>query len=193
MKHLYLAFCIFGAVASSAFADLTVHLQSPFGVAATSKYIPHVVGNAIKPDVGATSSTIMKDEGDNWYSYTWKSSLSDFLATESFSIKACPEGTTSNLTCVDWAEGDNFNFRDFFDGSKEVWIYTDSETGTYTKSFVAPGSKVVWFKSPWGNKALPQMVFGQDTVLMHFSEDKTKCGWFYAALSPAVMKRIFLS
>ena len=106
MKHLYLAFCIFGAVASSAFADLTVHLQSSFGVAATSKYIPHVVGNAVKPDVGATSSTIMKDEGDNWYSYTWTSSLSDFLATESFSIKACPEGTTSNLTCVDWAEGD---------------------------------------------------------------------------------------
>ena len=192
MRHLYLAFCVLGAVASSAFADLTVHLQSPFGVAATSKYIPHVVGNAIKPDVGATSSTIMKDEGDNWYSYTWKSSLSDFLATESFSIKACPEGTTSNLTCVDWAEGDNFNFRDFFDGSKEVWIYTDSETGTYTKSFVAPGSKVVWFKSPWGNKALPQMVFGQDTVLMHFSEDKTKCGWFYAGLTQDMLDRHIL-
>ena len=192
MKHLYLAFCFFGAVASSAFADLTVHLQSPFGVAATSKYIPHVVGNAVKPDVGATSSTIMKDEGDNWYSYTWKSSLSDFLATESFSIKACPEGTTSNLTCVDWAEGDTFNFRDFFDGSKEVWIYTDAETGTYTKSFVAPGSKVVWFKSPWGNKALPQMVFGQDTVLMHFSEDKTKCGWFYAGLTQDMLDRHIL-
>lgn len=192
MKHLYLAFCIFGAVASSAFADLTVHLQSPFGVAATSKYIPHVVGNAVKPDVGATSSTIMKDEGDNWYSYTWTSSLSDFLATESFSIKACPEGTTSNLTCVDWAEGDTFNFRDFFDGSKEVWIYTDAETGTYTKSFVAPGSKVVWFKSPWGNKALPQMVFGQDTVLMHFSEDKTKCGWFYAGLTQDMLDRHIL-
>ena len=192
MRHLYLAFCIFGAVASSAFADLTVHLQSPFGVAATSKYIPHVVGNAVKPDVGATSSTIMKDEGDNWYSYTWKSSLSDFLATESFSIKACPEGTTSNLTCVDWAEGDTFNFRDFFDGSKEVWIYTDAKTGTYTKSFVAPGSKVVWFKSPWGNKALPQMVFGQDTVLMHFSEDKTKCGWFYAGLTQDMLDRHIL-
>ena len=192
MKHLYLAFCIFGAVASSAFADLTVHLQSPFGVAATSKYIPHVVGNAVKPDVGATSSTIMKDEGGNWYSYTWTSSLSDFLATESFSIKACPEGTTSNLTCVDWAEGDTFNFRDFFDGSKEVWIYTDAETGTYTKSFVAPGSKVVWFKSPWGNKALPQMVFGQDTVLMHFSEDKTKCGWFYAGLTQDMLDRHIL-
>ena len=192
MRHLYLAFCLFGAVASSAFADLTVHLQSPFGVTAASKYIPHVVGNAIKPDIGATSSTIMKDEGENWYSYTWKSSLSDFLATESFSIKACPEGTTSNLTCVDWAEGDNFNFRDFFDGSKEVWIYTDSETGTYTKSFVAPGSKVVWFKSPWGNKALPQMVFGQDTVLMHFSEDKTKCGWFYAGLTQEMLDKHIL-
>ena len=192
MRHLYLAFCALGALASSAFADLTVHLQSPFGVAAASKYIPHVVASSAKPDVGTTSSTAMKDEGENWFSYTWKKSLSDFKASETFSIKACPETATSNITCVDWAEGDDFNYRDFFDGSKEVWIYTDEATGTYTKSFVAPGSKVVWFKSPWGNKALPQMVFGQDTVLMHFSDDKTKCGWFYAGLSPEMLEKHIL-
>ena len=189
MRHLYLAFCAFGAVASSAFADLTVHLQSPFGVAAASKYVPHVVANSAKPDVGATSSTVMKDDGENWYSYTWKKSLSDFKASETFTIKACPETATSNITCVDWAEGDDFNYRDFFEGSKEVWIYTDEATGAYTKSFVAPGSKIVWFKSPWGNKALPQMVFGQDTVLMHFSNDKTKCGWFYAGISPEMLEK----
>ena len=180
---------VLAGFASSAYADLTVHLQFPFSVAVSSKYVPHVVANSAKPDVGATSSTVMKAEEDGWYSYTWKKSLSDFKATNSFSIKACPKSATSNATCIDWAEGDDINVRDFFDGSSEVWIYTDADKGTFTKSFAGPGSKIVWFKSPWGNKALPQIVFGQDTVLMHFVEDKTMCGWFYAGISKSMMDK----
>ena len=185
MRHLYLAFCVLGAAASSAFASLTVHLQSPFGVAATT-YSPHVVENASEPVVGATSSTLMKSESDNWYSYTFKKSLSDFKGTETLSFKGCTED--AKATCVAWPQGTDINIYDLFEGSSEVWIYTDEETGDYTKSFAAPGSKIVWFKSPWGNKALPQMVFAEDTIVMHFSEDKTKCGWFYGAISPDMLE-----
>ena len=185
MRHLYLAFYVLGAAASSAFASLTVHLQSPFGVAATT-YSPHVVENASEPVVGATSSTLMKSESDNWYSYTFKKSLSDFKGTETLSFKGCTDD--AKATCVAWPQGTDINIYDLFEGSSEVWIYTDEETGDYTKSFAAPGSKIVWFKSPWGNKALPQMVFAEDTIVMHFSEDETKCGWFYGAISPEMLE-----
>ena len=53
---------------------------------------------------------------------------------------------------------------------------------------MAPGSKIVWFKSPWGNKVLPQLIWGADSVLMRFDEsDKDKCGWFYGALTPSMV------
>ena len=188
MRHLYLAFCVLGAFASSVFADLTVHVQSPFSVTATSEVIPHIVINSAVPDVGTTSSTKMKAEGENWFSMTWKTSLMDFKASDTFTVKGCPEGATSSADCVDFGDGLTFNVYDFFEGASNAWIYTDSTAGTFSKTFAAPGSKIVWFKSPWGNKVLPQMIFEQDTILMHFSEDAEKCGWFYGAISPAMLE-----
>jgi fibro-slime domain-containing protein len=32
------------------------------------------------------------------------------------------------------------------------------------------------------------MVFAEDTVLMHYSDDETKCGWFYGAITPEMME-----
>ena len=32
------------------------------------------------------------------------------------------------------------------------------------------------------------MIFEQDTILMHFTEDADKCGWFYAALTPEILQ-----
>ncbi len=186
MRHLYLAFCVFGAFASSAFADLTVHVQSPFGAA--SEIVPHVVLNSASPEVGATSSTVMKAEGENWYSITWKKNLADFKASDAFTVKGCPADAADATTCVDFGDGITYSVRDFFDGSSEAWIYTDAVAGTFSRSFAAPGSKIVWFKSPWGNKALPQMIFEQDTILMHFTDDADKCGWFYAALTPEILQ-----
>ena len=188
MRHLYLAFCVLGAFASSAFADLTVHVQSPFGATAASEIVPHVVLNSASPEVGATSSTVMKAEAENWYSITWKNSLAEFKASDVFTVKGCPATATDATTCVDFGDGITYNVRDFFDGSSEAWIYTDAVAGTFSRSFAAPGSKIVWFKSPWGNKALPQMIFEQDTILMHFTEDADKCGWFYGALTPAMLE-----
>ena len=191
MRHLYLAFCVFGAFASSAFADLTVHVQSTYD--ASSNLVPHLVLNSEQPDVSEKSSTLMVDEqSDMWYAFTWKKSLSDFKATDTFSIKWCSSTATSSATCTDFGDGITYNVRDFFDGSKEAWIYTVAATETFSKSFNEPGSKIVWFKSPWGNKALPQMIFEQDTVLMHYSEDADKCGWFYGAITQDMLAKYVL-
>ena len=178
MRHLYLAFCVFGAFASSALANLTVHLQSPFPAGAETKIVPHLTLNSGEPDLSATSSTIMSDENAVWYSYTWKKSLSEFKASDTFTIKGCPNlSTATSANCQDFGDGITYNVRDFFDGSNEAWIYTNTTALTFSKSFAALGSKVIWFKSPWGNKALPQMVFGQDKCrynnLFDFRTDKT--------------------
>jgi len=186
MRHLCFAFCVFGALASSAFADLTVHVQSPFGAA--SEIVPHVVLNSASPEVGAASSTVSKADGENWYSFTLKNSLADFKGSDTFTVKGCPTAATDATTCVDFGDGITYNVRDFFDGSSEAWIYTDAVAGTFSRSFAAPGAKIIWFKSPWGNKALPQMIFEQDTILMHFTDDADKCGWFYAALTPEILQ-----
>ena len=106
MRHLYLAFCVFGAFASSAIADVTVHVQSPF---ATSDITPHVVSNSASPEVGASSTTVMKAEDEGWFSYTWKKSLNDFKASDSFTVKGCPDGEAD---CVDFGDGLTFNVRD---------------------------------------------------------------------------------
>ena len=190
MRHLYLAFCVFGAFASSAFADLTVHIQSNFKKADID-FIPHLLLNSETPDVKTSdgSSTMMQRETLVRFSFTLKGSLSDFKVSDSFSIVGCPEGISD---CIELGDGVNFNVRDFFEGSNEAWIYVDETTGKVSKSFAALESKIVWFKSPWGNKALPQMIFEQDTVLMHPSEDTDKCGWFYAPISAEVLKKYVL-
>ena len=191
MRHLYLAFCVFGAFASSAFADLTVHVQSTFD--ASSNLVPHLVLNSEQPDVSEKSSTLMVDEqSDMWYAFTWKKSLSEFKASDTFTIKWCSSAAAASAICTDFGDGITYNVRDFFDGSKEAWIRTVAATETFSKSFNEPGSKIVWFKSPWGNKALPQMIFEQDTILMHYSEDADKCGWFYGAITQEMLSKYVL-
>ena len=187
-------FFLFGA----AWADLTVHIQSPFRNNPTSAdYVPHVLGGAggdYTPSYGPTSRTIMTEEGDHWYVYTWSGkTLADFQEWMKFNFKFCPNTSDvnyNNNSCVDWDAGGEkeFPIGGFFGTDSEIWLYTDATTGKYTKSFMAPGAKVVWFKSPWGNKALPQMYFGADSVLMRFvPSENTKCGWFYGAVTPAMI------
>lgn len=191
MRHHCLEFFLIGACAVSALANVTVHLQSPMrDDPLYASYVPHIIGTAgggIKVGVGSDSPTLMKSEGKNWYSFTWKS-LDDYETGATFSFVFCPADAKDNTGCVEWEEGTNFEVLDFFGGDDNAWLYTDSKTGAFEKSFVAPGAKVVWFKSPWGNKALPQMIFGKDTVLMHFdASDTTKCGWFYGSLTTSML------
>ena len=196
MKHscLGIVFPLFLAVSAS--ADLTIHLQSPFRNDATaSSYTPHIVGGVTdyNPGFGATSKTMMTSEGDDWYVYTWTGkTVADFQDWQDFEFKACPntdDNNYNNNNCVSWTEGGKSRITAFFGTETEIWLYTDATTKEYTKSFMAPGSKIVWFKSPWGNKALPQLIFGADSVVMRYNEgDTEKCGWFYGALTPSMVE-----
>ena len=195
MKHCCLGIAASLTLVASAWADLTIHLQSPFRNDATaSSYIPHIVGSVTdyNPGFGAMSRTMMQSEGDNWYAYTWKGkTIADFQDWQDFEFKACPntdDNNYNNNNCVSWTGGGKNRISAFFGTETEIWLYTDDAGKSYEKSFMAPGSKIVWFKSPWGNKVLPQLVFGADTVLMRFNEgDKDKCGWFYGALTPSMV------
>jgi len=196
MKHSCLGIVFSLLLSVSAWADLTIHLQSPFRSDATaSSYTPHIVGGVTEynPGFGAMSKTMMTSEGNDWYVYTWSGkTIADFQDWQDFEFKACPNTDDNNYNtnnCVSWAQGGKSRITSFFGTETEIWLYTDVTDKSYTKSFMAPGSKIVWFKSPWGNKALPQMIFGSDSVLMRFEEgNKDKCGWFYGALTPTMVE-----
>ncbi len=176
-------------------AKLIIHIQSPWrDDPSKSGYFLHMLGGAgggYNPSFGETSSTRMVDEGNGWFSYTWNKNASDFQSWESFNIGIYPNTADNNFNNnngVSWKVAGDMKIADVFGTDVEVWLYTNTADMTYEKSFVAPGSKMVWFKSPWGNKALPQMIFGADSILMRFAQDdKSRCGWFYGAVSPAVM------
>lgn len=177
-------------------AKLTIHIQSPWrNDASKDGYFLHMLGGAgggYNPQFGETSATRMISEEDGWFSYTWNKNASDFQSWESFNIGIYPNTADNNFNNNNgaaWKVAGDMKIGDIFGTDVEVWLYTNTTDMTYEKSFVAPGSKMVWFKSPWGNKALPQMIVGQDSILMRFAQDdKSMCGWFYGAVSPSVMK-----
>ncbi|MCF0223149.1 MAG: fibro-slime domain-containing protein [Fibrobacter sp.] len=179
MRLIY-TFLLFFAVVSQ--ATLTLHLQDPW----QGSYIPYLVGGATS--YSTSPENMMQAEEDGWYVYTWDKDVQDF-SWEDFTVQGCPSTTDCNGG-VKWTSGGSevkFQMTSFFASEIELWIYTTANG--YTVSVTPPGSKVVWFKSPWGNKALPQMVFGQDSVVMRFVQDeKSTCGWFYGALSPSMIK-----
>ena len=176
-------------------ATLTVHIQSPWrNDASKDGYFLHILGAAggsYNAFYGETSPTITTAEGDGWFSYTWDKNVSDFQEWMSFTVSIYPNTADQNFNNnngIQWKEAGEFKMASLFGTDTEVWLYTDPSDKSFTKSFVAPGSKLVWFKSPWGNKALPQMRFGKDSVLMRFVEDDASmCGWFYGAITPAMM------
>lgn len=189
---LVLAVCLFTAMVQ---ASLTIHIQSPWrSDAAKSSYVLHILGGTTgyNADYSASSVTKMTSEGSGWFSYTWDKNVSDFQDWQTFTVSAYPDSSDQNYNNnngVAWKDSSGnalaFKMSATFGTDSEIWLYTNSD-GTYTKSFVAPGSKIVWFKSPWGNRALPRMIFGTDTTLMRFAfDDSTYCGWFYGAITPA--------
>ena len=195
MHKLLLFICLVWVTVAQ--ATLTVHIQSPWRNDSSKEgYFLHILGSAggsYNAMFGATSPTIMTDEGDGWFSFTWDKNVSDFQDWQSFTVSIFPNTADQNYNNNNgeqWKEGGEFKMGTLFGTDTEVWLYTDPSDMSYTKSFVAPGSKMVWFKSPWGNKALPQMIFGEDSVMMRFVfDDKSSCGWFYGSVSPAMIKR----
>lgn len=197
MKRLELGFLFVLFCVVFAQAKLVLHLQAPYRTSAGQEdFVYHVLGSAggsYNPMYGDTSPTIMASEGDGWFVYTWDKDVSDFQSWQNFNIAATPNTADQNFNNnnkVSWKEFGEPSVSSIFGSDTEVWIYTDAVDFSFEKSFVAPGSKIVWFKSPWGNKALPQMVFGKDSILMRFSQDDvTTCGWFYGAISPSTMQK----
>ncbi|MCF0221732.1 MAG: hypothetical protein HUK19_05520 [Fibrobacter sp.] len=194
MLHKSWVFCVlFFAVFAQ--AKLTVHIQSPWRDDASKEgYFLHILGGTTSYNAGygEGSNTIMADEGDSWFVYTWDKEISDFQDWMNFTVALYPNTADYNYNNNNgdkWTEFGEMKIVAFFGTENEIWLYTSTADKTFEKSFVAPGSKMVWFKSPWGNKALPQMIFGKDSILMRFAQDdETRCGWFYGAVSPAVMK-----
>ena len=192
-RCLGLIFLLFFTVAAN--ATLTVHVQSPYRDDATrAEFVPHVLGGAgggYTPSFGEGSPTQMESEGDGWFVYTWDKTIADFQDWMTFSIGFYPNTADQNYNFnngVTWTEFGEVKIAAFFGTETELWLYTNTTSRSYTKSFMAPGSKIVWFKSPWGNRALPQMRFGADSVLMRFAEgDASMCGWFYGSITPAMM------
>ena len=78
-KKLLGLFLLVAAVCS--FANLTVHIQSPWrNDASKSGYVLHILGgtSSYNAEYGSSSKTIMTDEGDGWFSYTWSKDVSGF-------------------------------------------------------------------------------------------------------------------
>ena len=196
-EWVFLVLCFFVALSH---ATLTVHIQSPWREDASKDgYYLHILGGAgggYNAMYGEGSPTITVDEGDGWFSYTWDKDLSDFQDWMTFTVSIFPNTADQNYNNNNgeqWKEFGEMKIAALFGTDKEIWLYTDVASKTFTKSFMAPGSKIVWFKSPWGNRALPQMRFGKDSVLMRFAEgDASMCGWFYGAIPPSMLADNFV-
>lgn len=196
MKRCGLGFFFVFLCAVFAHATLTIHIQSPWrDDPSKDGYFLHILGSAgggYNASYGPNSTTITTSDGDGWYTYTWDKTLADFQEWMNFTISLFPnteDQNYNNNNGIAWKEAGEIKMGELFGADTELWLYTNTTTKSYTKSYVAPGSKLVWFKSPWGNKALPQMIFGMDSVLMRFAvDDKSKCGWFYGAITPTMIK-----
>jgi len=187
MKHNLIGVLFACLCVSFAHAALTVHIQSPWrNDASYSNYVLYLFGGAT--DYGANAKTVTVAEGDGWFSYTWDQDVSNF-SWQDFTVHGCPSTDGCN-GAISWsisASEVKFQVSTLFASEDELWIYTTADS--YTVSLTPPGSKIVWFKSPWGIKALPQMIFGQDTILMRVEYgDSSKCGWFKAPISPSSYK-----
>lgn len=195
MKRCFLGVCIILLFTLCAHATLTIHIQSPWRDDASKEgYFLHILGSAgggYNAAYGATSTTITTSDGDGWFTYVWDKTLSDFQDWMSFTVSIFPNTEDQNFNNNNgtaWKEAGEIKMGVLFGSDTEIWLYTNTADKSYTKSFVAPGSKIVMFKSPWGNKALPQMFFGADSVLMRYVNDNPAfCGWFYGALTPKML------
>ncbi len=60
---------------------------------------------------------------------------------------------------------------------------------------VAPHSKFILFKSPWGNRSIPSALIDGDTVKMRTAKEPEMCGWFYTAVqeSQGIPDEVFFS
>lgn len=162
---------------------LTVHAQFTFHIYSPWASDPLLVNNRHHvqggfSDWSANDRTKMTAEGDGWYSFTIPGTLTDWW---DITLKNCPIASDQNCNGGQtWAIKPKVVT--LMGGEKEVWVIPDASSTGYHIDLIPPGAKVVWFKSPWGNKSLPNMIVGSDTVRMRYSTDQARCGWYKGAL-----------
>jgi fibro-slime domain-containing protein len=172
------------------YAKYTLHILSPWKDDPTySTYVHHLVGSPAtdyNADVSGTK-TKMSNDGDGWYSFTWDTTTQ---FNNTVTLHGCPEGNTWCGSAVDWKPGTPAanplpKLSVLFANSNEVWIYPSANAPYFSLEMYEPGSRIVWFKSPWGNKALPRIIVGSDTVRMFPAyDDALHCGWFKGGIAP---------
>lgn len=171
------------------YAKYTLHVLSPWKDDPTySTYVHHLVGSPAtdyNADISGTK-TKMSNDGDGWYSFTWDTTTQ---FNNTVTLHGCPEGNAWCGGAVDWKPGTPAanplpKLSVLFANSNEVWVYPDADAPYYALEMYEPGSRIVWFKSPWGNKALPRMIVGSDTVRMFPAyDDAQHCGWFKGGIA----------
>ncbi|HSQ41503.1 MAG TPA: hypothetical protein VLM37_04400, partial [Fibrobacteraceae bacterium] len=164
MRKLFILLIVFSAAISH--AELILHVYSPWADSSLVDSAHYVTGAF--SDWGKSTSSLMTSEGDGYFVYV----IDDEITSDSwYTITIKAGGST-------W--GASPKVTEVFGQETEVWLIplTDS---TYKISLMPTHSKIVWFKSPWGNKKIPNLIAGTDTLRMH-PGDSDHCGWFWGAL-----------
>jgi len=179
---------------NTVYAQSIVHILSPWA------NDPSLVDNRHHLYGGATgysasNDTKMTAEGGGWYSFSWPAGRT--FSWEDISLRNCPVASDQNCNGgAYWVSGSTTIkpiLKTLFTAQSEIWIYPDAAaSGFFRIALDPPGSKFVWFKSPWGNRVLPNMIVGADTVRMRQSyNDPARCGWFYGAVRPGKSSSVF--
>lgn len=177
----------------AAFAQSTVHIYSPWAADPLKvTYRHHLYGGAT--GYAASADTKMTDEGAGWFSFSWPAGRT--FSWEAITLRNCETSTDQNCNGgVYWTGGGNnveIKMTTLFANQSEVWLYPIAGSPYYRIDFDPPGTKYVWFKSPWGNHSLPNMVAGADTVPMRFvGGDADHCGWFLGGVRPSFQRSVY--
>lgn len=147
-----------------------IHIQSPWSADASLADASHTL--SVTSQQSGTTTYDMTSEGDGWHVYSYTDAI-NATTTRTFSVSTGTETWSESVT-----------LSDILDYGTEVWVYVDAATGAYTLSATGPtavppaSGYTVWFKSPWGDKIVPNMIYGADTLPMTPSSEAISCGWF---------------
>ena len=169
MRFYVFAFLCFLVLPIFAQNSYTIHILSPWASDGSHYFLSPA------SDWNPGEKTLMSSEGDHWHSFTFSAP------------GAITEWWDFELRSDEDAWGVKPKLIDLFKEEQEIWLYVQGNS--YEVSHISPKAKVLWFKSPWGNKSLPSVVIGLDTLRMRAKPNaEDQCGWFYAGLLPEQLK-----
>lgn len=170
-----------------------IHIQSPWSSDAALADAPHTL--SVTSQQSGTTTYAMTSEGNGWHVYSYTDAI-NATSTRTFSVSTGTETWSASVPLAD-----------ILAYGTEVWVYVDATTGAYTLSATGPAvvplpsGYTVWFKSPWGDKIAPNMIYGADTLPMAYSASVASCGWFsytfaasqIVAVMPVYFQRLLTS